>query len=176
MLFIFDDCFLFVGIPVSVLSQYLSKCILIFNSADLFVVLTIHSWIIDYVYTCIFCRNYYLRKIQVLIISGTVSFYCSCVTSFLLFANISITTLQLTFFIVRCFSLGIDLIRLYYSLFTRVFIRHMLSTISVINEFLSVFDSPFLQLAFGLLFLLRSFSKKAFINLSTSNCIFGFAL
>ena len=67
MLFIFDDLFLLVGSPVSVLSQYLSKCILIFNSADFFVVLTIHSWMIDYVYTCIFCRNYYLRKIQVLI-------------------------------------------------------------------------------------------------------------
>ena len=77
----------------------------------------------------IFCRNYYLRKIQVLITSGTVSFYCSCVTSFLLFANINITTLQLTFFIVRCFSLAIDLIRLYYSLFTRAFIRHVFSTI-----------------------------------------------
>ena len=77
----------------------------------------------------IFCRNYYLRKIQVLITSGTVSFYCSCVTSFLLFANINITTLQLTFFIVRCFSLAIDLIRLYYSLFTRAFIRHVFSTV-----------------------------------------------
>ena len=77
----------------------------------------------------IFCRNYYLRKIQVLITSGTVSFYCSCVTSFLLFANINITTLQLTFFIVRCFSLAIDLIRLYYSLLTRAFIRHVFSTI-----------------------------------------------
>ena len=77
----------------------------------------------------IFCRNYYLRKIQVLITSGTVSFYCSCVTSFLLFVNINITTLQLTFFIVRCFSLAIDLIRLYYSLFTRAFIRHVFSTI-----------------------------------------------
>ena len=77
----------------------------------------------------IFCRNYYLRKIQVLITSGTVSFYCSCVTSFLLFVNINITTLQLTFFIVRCFSLAIDLIRLYYSLFTRAFIRHVFSTV-----------------------------------------------
>ena len=77
----------------------------------------------------IFCRNYYLRKIQVLITSGTVSFYYSCVTSFLLFANINITTLQLTFFIVRCFSLAIDLIRLYYSLFTRAFIRHLFSTV-----------------------------------------------
>ena len=77
----------------------------------------------------IFCRNYYLRKIQVLITSGTVSFYCSCVTSFLLFVNINITTLQLTFFIVRCFPLAIDLIRLYYSLFTRAFIRHVFSTI-----------------------------------------------
>ena len=77
----------------------------------------------------IFCRNYYLRKIQVLITSGTVSFYCSCVTSFLLFANINITTLQLTFFIVRCFPLAIDLIRLYYSLFTRAFIRHVFSTV-----------------------------------------------
>ena len=146
MLFIFDDLFLLVGSPVSVLSQYLSKCILIFNSADFFVVLTIHSWIIDYVYTCIFCRNYYLRKIQVLITwyflskllsqknsspyyFWTVSFYYSCVTSFLLFANINITTLQLTFFIVRCFSLAIDLIRLYYSLFTRAFIRHVFSTV-----------------------------------------------
>ena len=120
---------------------YLSSTLLTFLLYSLFILeLSITCILVFFVETIfsekfkslsldIFCRNYYLRKIQVLITSGTVSFYCSCVTSFLLFVNINITTLQLTFFIVRCFSLAIDLIRLYYSLFTRAFIRHVFSTI-----------------------------------------------
>ena len=103
---------------------YLSSTLLTFLLYSLSILELSITCILD-----IFCRNYYLRKIQVLITSGTVSFYCSCVTSFLLFVNINITTLQLTFFIVRCFSLAIDLIRLYYSLFTRAFIRHVFSTV-----------------------------------------------